>query len=161
MPCARASTNSVVSHYSCASISLPLLYWGGQNWAQHSKCGLTCAKQRGRIASLGLLATLLLTQLRMLMGFFAARSHLWLMVTGCPLGTLRPFLQTCFLDSQPQPVWLHGVTPFQVQDFAFAIVELHEVTVKIPLSGRPTSQHSNCSSQFHTICKPYKGALII
>lgn len=46
-------------------MSVPLLYWGIQNWTQHTRCSLTRAEKRRRITSLELLATLCLMQLRM------------------------------------------------------------------------------------------------
>jgi len=34
--------------------SMSALYWGAQNWTQHSRCGLTSVEQEGRIISLDL-----------------------------------------------------------------------------------------------------------
>ena len=59
-------------------ISLSFLYWGGQKYPQHSRCGLTSAEQRGRITSLDLMATLPLMQPRIPLAFLVARAHCWL-----------------------------------------------------------------------------------
>ncbi|NXW18147.1 TENS3 protein, partial [Circaetus pectoralis] len=76
------------SLWPCAT---SLWYWGAQNRAQRSRCGLASAKQRGRIAPLDLLATLFLMQLRILMTAFAMRLHCWLMVSLLSTRTPRSF----------------------------------------------------------------------
>lgn len=45
---------------------MSLLYWGVQDWTQHSRCALTNAKQR-RVMSLDLMETLLLMQPHLLL----------------------------------------------------------------------------------------------
>ena len=71
-------------HHLCAlrwtlsSTSMFLLYWGAQNWTQHSRCGLPSAEQRGRITSRHLLTILCLMQPRILLDCFAVRAHRWL-----------------------------------------------------------------------------------
>jgi len=37
---------SAALHWTLSSISMPLFYWGAQNWTQHSRCGLTSTEQR-------------------------------------------------------------------------------------------------------------------
>lgn len=43
-------------------MSMSLMYWGAQNWTQHSRCGLTNDEQSGRNTSLDLLVKLSLIQ---------------------------------------------------------------------------------------------------
>ncbi|KAK4806151.1 hypothetical protein QYF61_001078 [Mycteria americana] len=71
---------------------------------------------------------------------------------------LNPFI--------PQPVWIPGVAPTQVQDLALGLVEPHEVRtgprlqpVKVPLDGIPSLRHVNCTTQLGVICKLAEGAL--
>lgn len=51
-PCAPALTSTVARCWAWSSTSASLLYWGVPNRAQCSRCGLTSAKERGRIAAL-------------------------------------------------------------------------------------------------------------
>ena len=46
-------TNFMDLHRRPSSIFQSLFYWRAQNWTQHSKCGLTRAKQSGRITPAG------------------------------------------------------------------------------------------------------------
>lgn len=39
---------------------MSFLYWEGQNWTQHFRCGLTKVEERGKINSLNMLNTLFL-----------------------------------------------------------------------------------------------------
>nr|XP_054483765.1 uncharacterized protein LOC129117232 [Agelaius phoeniceus]XP_054483773.1 uncharacterized protein LOC129117232 [Agelaius phoeniceus] len=61
----------------------------GQNWTQHSRCGLTSAEYRARMTSLLLLATLFLIQARMPL---APRAHCWLMFSRLSPAPPGPFL---------------------------------------------------------------------
>ena len=86
-----------------------VLHWGAQNWTQHSRCALTSARERGRIAPLGLLPTLLLTQpstwLPSLHQGLTADSH-----STCPPAPRS--LAAELLPSQSAPAWpVAGVTP--------------------------------------------------
>jgi len=66
------------------------------------RCGLTSVEKRGRIPSYGLLATLLLMQPRILLAFFAARAHCWLMSSLVSSRTTR-FFSLKLLSSQFDP----------------------------------------------------------
>lgn len=77
--------------------------------------------------------------------------------TWSPQGPAGPFLQSCLLPVAAQPVQLHGITSFQVQDSAFAFAELREGTSKpffqltlVLLNGSTALQYTYCSSQFLT-----------
>ena len=79
---------------------------------------------------------------------------------------LEPFLQLLSSQLAHKPVLVHGVIPLQVQDFAFAFVELHEVPVslflqpvEVPLNGSMILWWISCSSQVCIVCKLAKGAL--
>lgn len=75
-----------------------------------------------------MLVRVFLMQLRMPLGFFAARAYCW------PKGSLvstRPtgqVLQSCFPTCR-LPVPMQGVISSQVQDFVLHFVELHEISV--------------------------------
>ncbi|KAK4831140.1 hypothetical protein QYF61_015443 [Mycteria americana] len=65
-----------------------------------------------------------------------------------------------------QPVFVLGIAPTHVQDFAFGLVELHEVRtgpalkpVKVPLDGIPSLQHVDCTTQIGVISRLTEGAL--
>lgn len=84
---------------SCASIS-SFLSWGAQNRAQNSECGLTCAKQRGRIASLHLTKTSLEAD-----GLFChkATSGSW----ATRNARQKPLVFSAdLLPRQPDPAWM-------------------------------------------------------
>jgi len=66
-----------------SSRSMSFLCWGLQSWMQDSRWGLTRAEQRSRIASLDLLATLLLMHPRMWLAFWAVSTNWWLMLSFC------------------------------------------------------------------------------
>ena len=79
----------------------PVCLCQAQNWIQESRCGLTSAEQRGRITSVDLLVTVILTQSRccwtsLLPRYIASSCSLW-----CPPGPQVPFLQSCFPESHP------------------------------------------------------------
>ena len=119
---------------------MSLLYWGAQHWAQYSRCGLTSAKQRGRITSTDLFTVLCLMQPRIPLAVFAARAPCWLMFHQVP--QVRFYQATFQLDS-PQHKFMPGVVPPQVQDFVLLLPELYEVQwvspflqpVEVPLDG--------------------------
>lgn len=58
-----------------------------------------------------------------------------------------------------------GIVLTQVQDLAFALVELHEIhrgplkPVKVPLDGIPSLQQANCTTQLGVVSKFAVGAL--
>jgi len=111
------------------SKSRSLLYGGAQNWTQHSRCGLTCAEQRGPVGNT--LPNAAQDTIRLL----------------CSEGTLLPPVQPgvhqdshvlfskAFHLGDPQPVLMHGVVPPQVQHFDLLLVELHEVPVSLFLQS--------------------------
>lgn len=75
-----------------------------------------------------MLVRVFLTQLRMPLGFFAARVYCWpkgSLVSTRPTG---PVLQSCFPTCR-LPVPMHGDISPRVQDFALHFVELHEISV--------------------------------
>lgn len=61
-------------HWTCSSTYLCILYWGDENWTQHSRWILPGLRQW--TASLDLLVTVLLKHLRMLLIFFVARGQI-------------------------------------------------------------------------------------
>lgn len=96
----------IIQQFLCwnlSSIPMSVLYWRAQNWTQYFRYGFTNPHERGRITSLYLLAVLVLMQPRILLSFFAARAHCWLMfnlILGL-LGPLGPFPQSCFPVRMP------------------------------------------------------------
>jgi len=110
---------------------------------------------------LNLLVTLLLVQLRMLLAFWAASAHCWLMSsfspTSAPKSSLAGLLSS---PSSPQPVLIPGVAPTQMQDVVHVLVEPHEVhtgpplkPVQVPLAGIPSLRHADHTTQRCVICK--------
>jgi len=92
-------------------MSMSALYWGAQTWAQHSRCSLTSAEQRGRIILLCLLAALHLTQPRVLSTFFAAGAHCWLMVNLVSTRTSRGFSANLLSSwAAPSIYWCMGLS---------------------------------------------------
>lgn len=73
-----------------------------------------------RIISLGLLATLLFTQPRVEMAFFAALCSTASRSTCCPPHPSDPFLQSCTPDSCPPACTIAWSYSSQREDFAFA-----------------------------------------
>lgn len=73
-----------------------LLYWGVQDWTQHSRSGLTSAEQIGRIISFNLLATPLLMQPRIPFTFLVLSVLCWLMIHLVSSRTLRCFSAKLF-----------------------------------------------------------------
>ncbi|KAK4829736.1 hypothetical protein QYF61_006445 [Mycteria americana] len=66
----------------------------------------------------------------------------------------------------PQPVWILGVAPTQVQDLALDLVEPHEVHmgpllkfVQVPLDGILSLRHVNRTTQLGVVFKLAEGAL--
>lgn len=79
-----------------------------------------------------MLVRVFLTQLRMPLGFFAARVYCWpkgSLVSTRPTG---PVLQSCFPTCR-LPVPMHGDISPRVQDFALHFVELHEICFLVSL----------------------------
>lgn len=102
---------------------------GAQNWAQHPRCGLTNAKQRGRITSLDQVNTLP-NMAKNTLGFFCSKGAL---LTHVQLGVYqdpKSFSAVLFPTGYPQHVLVAGVVPPQVQDFA--LFEFHKVPVSPP-----------------------------
>lgn len=64
--CVLASEHLRVLWRICSSVPILFLHWGAPNWAQFSRCCPTKAKQRGRNASLHLLAVLILILLHII-----------------------------------------------------------------------------------------------
>lgn len=71
-----------------------------------------------------LLTTLLPMQARILLAFFSARVHCWLIQFGA-IQDPQILLSKAVL--QPQPIVVHGVILPHIQDFIFAFVEDHGV----------------------------------
>lgn len=65
-------------HRTLSNMAMSLLYWGAQNWMQHSRFGLTHPEWKERIISLDLLVILLLMQPKIPLAFIAARTYFWL-----------------------------------------------------------------------------------
>ncbi|KAK4811173.1 hypothetical protein QYF61_019804 [Mycteria americana] len=91
----------------------------------------------------------------MLLVFFAARAHCWLMFNMVSTRTPR----------QPLHILVHGVVPPQVQDFAPPLTELYEdpvspflQPVEVPLDGSTTLWCIHHSSQFCVISKLAEGS---
>ena len=99
MPCTPAMTSLVALPVSHCSTSASFLKWAPK-WTWLSICALTCVKQKGRITSLNQLAPLLLMQPSVLLAFFAARAHCWLMLSLLSSRTSSYFLQSCIPDCQ-------------------------------------------------------------
>ena len=86
--------SSITLLRTCSRASISFLYWGTQNWTQHSWCSLTSAEYRGMITSLLLLATPFLIQARMLLAFLATWAHCWLMFNQLSTNTPGSFFFT-------------------------------------------------------------------
>jgi len=85
---------------------------------------LTRTDQRGKNASLNLLATLCQMQPRIPSAFSAARAHCWLMLN---LVSTRIFFAKLLSSLvSPQHTLVNGVVPPHVQDFALHLLELRE-----------------------------------
>lgn len=80
-----------------SSLSLSVLYWRGQNWMKYSKCMLSGAEERGKIASIDFLTSHLLVELSLWLAFLAVRAHHWIAVH-------RSFSWKLLSVSLPQPV---------------------------------------------------------
>lgn len=79
-------------YYSLSNMSMYLfLYWGVQNWDQHSRCGFPSVKWRGRITSLSRLPTLPWMQPQVLLDYFVTRAHWWLVLNLVSTRTPRSF----------------------------------------------------------------------
>lgn len=87
------------------------------------------AGQRGRIASLNLLAMLCLMQPRTRLAFPVARADLWLIFDVGSTSTPGSSLQSYSLAGQPQQLLVPGAVPHQVQRSAFPPVDLLGVPV--------------------------------
>lgn len=88
-----------------SDVSITFLEERAQNWTWFSKFGLTTAEQRGRIGSLGLQATVLLTQPNIDLPFFAAKAHWW--ANSCLVNHQESQVIFCNADScrvSPQPI---------------------------------------------------------
>ncbi|KAK4826411.1 hypothetical protein QYF61_008944 [Mycteria americana] len=140
---------------------------GAQNRTQYSRCSLTCAKDRGTITSLVLLATLFLIQARMPLAFLATWAHCWLIFSRLSINIPRSFSTGQFFQPLfPKPVALHGVVVTQVQDPALGLVESHTIglstsiqPVQILPQSLPTLKQINTPAQLGVICKLTEGAL--
>jgi len=119
----------VALHWTLCRSSLSFVNWGAQNWTQYSRYGLSRTKQRGRITSLRLLATLFLMHSIGLLGHKCT-----LLAHGQPVICQNIQVHLLRLPPQvsPQPV-LHAVFPPQVQDSTLALVEVHQVPLRSTL----------------------------
>ncbi|GAB0193852.1 mitochondrial enolase superfamily member 1 [Grus japonensis] len=150
------------------SISMSLLYWGAQNWTQLSRCGLTSAEQMERITSLNLLAMLCLIQPRIPLDCRLCHrdtllAHVQLAIHQDPQILCS---KVAFQLVSHHHVLMPGVVPPQVQDFAFVLVELHEVPVgsflqplEVALDGSMILWFINDTCQCCVISKIAEGAL--
>ena len=89
--------------WTCSSPSMSFLWWGAQNWTQHSRCSLTSTEYRGTITALLLLATPYLIPARMPLAFLATWAHCWLMLAGCQPTPPGPFPPASSPATLPQP----------------------------------------------------------
>lgn len=94
-------------HPNSSSFLISFLYWRTPYGCQCCRCGFTGVKQRGIIRSFDLPAA------RVLISARSSFSLLW--------GHAA--------DSCSEPVPAHGVVLYQVYDFEFAFIELHNVSV--------------------------------
>lgn len=104
-----------------------VLYWGAQHWKQCSKC-VSSAEQCGRITSL-LLAVFFLMQPMLLLSFFAAKAHCWLMFNSMSSRAPDPSLERRFLAGwhlPSPPLWFY--IP-QMQEFELLFLELLDIPV--------------------------------
>ena len=104
---------------------------------------------------------------RIPLAFLASKAHRLLMVNLSSTRTPRS-LSTELLSSRSTPnlYWCHGVVPPQVQDPAFALVELHQVPlcptlqpVQVSLNGSTAFWTISQSPQFCIISKLAEGTL--
>lgn len=110
------------------------LYWGTQNKAPCSRCGLTPH----------FLPVLLLVEPRILLAL-AARAHSWLMFSLLSTETPRVLFQIATSQpSSPQPVLPSGGPPSHLQRYICALAEFSTISVgpflqpiHIPLEGIP------------------------
>lgn len=135
-------------HWTPSSNSIPLLYWGPQNWTHLSKCGLTSAEQRRRMASLDLLAILCLMHPRIPLACLASSAHCWLTFNLASTGTLRAF------SAKLLPSWVAPSTHWfpQVQGFTLLTVEVHDISVN-PLLQVMRIAPGSSRTLFAVICK--------
>lgn len=77
---------------------------------------------RGRITSLHLLKTLLLTQPKMILVLSATRTHCWLIFNLISTRTPSSFSADLYSSHlAPQPALVHEVVPIHVKDLAFPL----------------------------------------
>lgn len=111
--CVRCSNPLVIFMALCctrSAMSASFLYGGAQNWAQHSSCHFTSTEWKGRISSLYSLTVLFLTQPRMLLATFAARTRCWLMLNLVSTRTCRFFsAKLRSSQSSPNSYWCVGL----------------------------------------------------
>ncbi|PKU40305.1 hypothetical protein llap_9394 [Limosa lapponica baueri] len=112
------------------------------------------------------LATLFLTQARMLLAFLATWGHCWLMFSQQSTNTLRSFSTWQLQPLFPKPVALHGVGVTQVQDPTLGLVNPHTIglspsiqPVQIPVGSLLTLKQVDTPTQLGVICKLTEGAL--
>jgi len=99
----------VALHWTLCRSSLSFVNWGAQNWTQNSSYGLSRTKQRGRITSLRLLATLFLMHSIGLLGHKCT-----LLAHGQPVSHQDTQVPLCRAPLQhliPQPVLVHAIIP--------------------------------------------------
>ncbi|KAK4808881.1 hypothetical protein QYF61_007996 [Mycteria americana] len=89
--------------------------------------------------------------------------HVELLINQHPQILLRRAALNTF---SAQPVFVLGIAPTQVQNFALGLVELHEVRtgpplkpVQVPLDGIPSLQRVDCTTQLGVVGKLAEGAL--
>lgn len=66
----------------------------------------------------------------------------------CLLGLPHPFQQNCPQSVSSQPVLLHGVIPFQMQEFAVAHAEFHKAPVSHFLQPTGVTQQQPCPQAY-------------
>jgi len=119
------------------------------------------------ITSLFLLATLFLTQVRMLWAFLATWAHCWLVFSRLSTNTPRSFsARQLSSHSSPSLLALHGVVVTKMQDPALGLVEPHTAGLGpsiqpdlIPLQSLPTLEQIDTPTQLGVICILTEGAL--
>lgn len=91
--------------------------------------------QSREVTSLSLLANSLLMQPRVLVAFWAERTHCLLMLT---FSSSSPSPQDSFSALSDQPVFMLSISPNEVQHFALHIVKLPVVCMDSTLNGTPS-----------------------
>lgn len=125
-------------------MSMSFFYCGAQNWTQYSRWSLSKVPNIGETS----LADLLTAQCWVghLCNKGAQPAHIQLVDENCQVLSCKSAFQLIRI----QPLLSLGFIPFQMQDIAFAFVELREDSsflwlAEVLLNSSPDLQHIDCS----------------